>query len=158
MKKLCIENAKIILRNFSGKPTEYNPNGGHRTCGVLLPESYSAEMVDILREEGWNIRETKVRDEYQVPRYFIPVEFKYGFRPPKIVIMDEEDRNTMVEIGEDEIDSLDWMDIEYADVMLNPYEWSVRGTSGVKAYVSSMYVHRVVDELSQKYAASKDPF
>src|SRR5687768_9421033 len=56
-------------------------------------------------------------------------------------------------LGEDEVETLDWVDIETADVTLNPYEWAVNGKTGVKAYLQTLFVKIEEDYLQQKWTA-----
>ena len=52
---------------------------------------------------------------------------------------------------ENEIDILDWIDIEKVDLIIRPYSWSVNNSSGIKAYVKTMYITIYEDELMIKY-------
>jgi hypothetical protein len=54
-------------------------------------------------------------------------------------------------LDESSIPILDFAEIESVDLIVNPYVWEVSGKSGVKGYVSKMYVTIVEDEFEKKY-------
>ena len=68
--------------------------------------------------------------------------------PPKIIIIS---RRGQTPLSEDEINMLDWAEIETVDVSINPSSWEVNGAHGIKAYLKSIYVTIVEDELDEKY-------
>ena len=37
-----VENAVLMFRNFSGNPTNFNPQGGKRTFSLCLPKEWAA--------------------------------------------------------------------------------------------------------------------
>lgn len=76
------------------------------------------------------------------------VTVKFGNRPPKVVLVSSRGK-TMLD--EDSINSLDWADLETVDLIITPYNWSVRGNSGIAAYLKSLYAVIVEDELEKKY-------
>jgi phage gp29-like protein len=52
---------------------------------------------------------------------------------------------------------LDWADIAFSDMIINPSVWSqADGSSGVSAYLGSIYVHINQDALEQKYEIAPD--
>jgi hypothetical protein len=57
----------------------------------------------------------------------------------------------MTYLGESELEVLDWVDIETADVTLNPYDWVVSGKSGRKAYLQSLFIKIEEDYLQEKW-------
>ena len=140
---IVIENAKIGFRNFSGKEGRFNPEGRRNFC-VFLDE----ELGATLQEDGWNVRwlEPKDRDDRPVP--YLQVSVSYDNIPPKIIIVSSKGKTLL---NEETVNIVDWAEIENVDLIIRPYNWSVRGKSGVKAYVKSMYITLVEDEFESKY-------
>ena len=92
----------------------------------------------------------KSRDEDEIPQAYIQVAVSYKARPPKIGMVTS---NGLTYLSEDEVEMLDWVDIEVADVTLNPYEWAVNGKTGVKAYLQTLFIKIEEDYLQQKWTA-----
>jgi hypothetical protein len=59
-------------------------------------------------------------------------------------------------LHEDEVEILDWADIQMTDLIVRPYEWAVNGKTGIKAYLQSIFVTIQEDELELKYADIDD--
>jgi hypothetical protein len=59
-------------------------------------------------------------------------------------------------LDENSIETLDWAEIEKADLIVTPYAWTVGAKSGIKAYLKSLYVTVVEDELELKYARTEE--
>lgn len=141
---VTIENARIIFRNFAGKEGQYNREGD-RNFAVLL----DTDVANAMAEDGWNIKWLKPREEDEEQQAYVQVSVAYKGRPPRIVMVTSRGRTTL---GEDLVEVLDWVDIANVDLILNPYEWSVNGKTGVKAYLKSLFITILEDELEQKYA------
>lgn len=142
-RNITIEDAQIAFRNFAGREDAYN-RAGDRNFAILLPEDVARDMA----LKGWNVKHLKPRDEGDEPQAYIQVAVSYKARPPKICMVTS---RGLTYLGEDELEMLDWVDIETADVTLNPYEWVVRDKSGVKAYVQSLFMKIEEDYLQEKW-------
>lgn len=141
---IVCENARIGFKNFSGKEGQYNPAGKRNFCLFLDDE----KLVKKLMDDGWNIRFLKPRDEDEKPAAYLQVSVSYNNYPPKVVMITSRGKTS---IAEDEINMLDWAEIKNVDVIIRPYNWSVNGKSGVKAYLKAMYVTIEEDEFESKY-------
>ncbi len=145
-----IEDVRIIFRNFVGEETPYNREGA-RNFGIILPE----ELIPTLLDEGWNVKQLKPRDdEGDDPPYYLKVNLSYNGRPPRVVIVGHGGRQT--NLTEATVETLDWMDIVSADIIIRPYEWQTAIGSGVAAYVQTLYVTIQEDELELKYREAVD--
>lgn len=141
---LIVEDARIIFKNFAGKEGQYNREGDRNFC-LLLDDPLAKE----LERDGWNIKGLKSREEGEPDQPYMQVSISYRNRPPTIVMITSKGRTTLTE---DMIEVLDWADIALIDLIVNPYEWSVGGRSGIKGYVKSMYVTINEDYLALKYS------
>lgn len=143
MRNITIEDCRIAFRNFAGNEDKFNP-AGSRNFALLLDEKQAQEMAEL----GWNVKYLKPRDDEPVGQAFIKVSVSYKNRPPKIIMVTSRGKTYL---DEETINSLDWVDIEQADITLNPYEWDVNGMAGVKAYVQTLVVKPVEDYLEMKW-------
>lgn len=142
---VILEDVVIAFRNFEGKEDTYN-RAGDRNFAILLDEERAAQM----ERDGWNVKYLKAREEDDIPQAYIQVAVSYKSRPPKIGMVTSKG---LTYLGEDEVEMLDWVDIEVADVTLNPYEWAVNGKSGVKAYLQTLFIKIEEDYLQQKWTS-----
>lgn len=145
---VIMESVRIIFRNFAGKEGQYNREGD-RNFAVLLDE----KIAEAMAQDGWNVKMLKPRDddddEKAVPQAYLPVAVNFRGRPPRIVMITSHNRTTL---SEDQVETLDWVDIINVDLIVRPYEWTVNGKSGIKAYLQSMYITIEEDPLEAKYA------
>jgi hypothetical protein len=148
MKNVTLENAQLIFRNFSGREEKFNEEG-KRNFSILLSGKEAADLT----AAGWNVKHLKAKDEGDTPQPYLQVSVSYKNRPPKMVLITS---RGLTYLSEAEIDMFDWVEIETADVTLNPYEWDVSGKQGVKAYAVSVYIKIVEDYLELKWQAWAD--
>lgn len=145
---VLMEGVRIVFRNFAGREGQYNREGD-RNFGVLLDDAVATAMT----EDGWNVKYLKPRDdseEEETPQGWLPVSVGYGKgRPPRVVMITSRGRTNL---DEHTVEVLDWADITNVDLIVRPYEWSVQGKTGIKAYLQSIYVSIEEDELEKKYA------
>lgn len=146
---LKIENARIGLRNFSGKKSEYNRDGKRSFCVF-----FDHDTATSLSEDGWNIKWTK--EEYEDERSgYMQVAVAFENIPPKIVQISGS-RKTI--LSEDMVSNLDYAEFKNIDLIIRPYNWEVQGKTGVKAYLKTMYATLVDDDFGGKYSEDNMPF
>lgn len=148
--EVAIENARIIFKNFAGKESTYNRAGARNFCVILDDEEIVKQMMD----DGWNIKTLASRDEDEEPAHYIQVSVNFENRPPNVYLITKKNK---VLLNERTIDSLDNSDIAYADLIISPYFWEVRGETGVKAYLKTMYVTVNEDVFAHKYESNDIP-
>lgn len=140
---ITIEDARIIFRNFSGRAGRFN-NEGDRSFSLLLDEA----LANRLRDQGFNVKPLQNRDPDEPPRFHLPVKVSYKGRPPRVVLLSGPNR---VALDQSTIGSVDFAEIEHADLTITPYDWEVNGNRGRKAYLRSAYITTTYDELDAKY-------
>lgn len=145
-----IDNAHITFRNFAGAEGQYNPAGNRNFC-VFLSEDVGKQMD----ADGWNIKWIESRDEYEdaPPRPMVQVRVNFGNFPPNIVLVSD---GKMTRLTEENVNLLDFADLDQVDLILRGYEWEVSGKKGIKAYLKTGYFVLHVDELAKKYANALD--
>lgn len=143
---VTIEDARIIYKNFTGRPDAFNPDPGHNFAVVITDEAFAEK----LRLEGWNIKFREPKEEGDAPFWYIKVEASWKIRPPRITRLTE--AGGRMPLTEETISMLDEDDIIKADVIFRPYNYTVGATTGTKAYLQTMFVHIREDELEAKYA------
>lgn len=144
LEPVTVENARIIFRNFAGKEGPMNREGDRNFC-VVLP----ADVADPMANDGWNIRALEAREEGDESTLYLPVAVSYKNKPPRIVMLTSSGRTPL---DEDTVECLDYADIQMVDLVVNPYHWTVRDASGIKAYLKTMFVTILEDDLERKYA------
>lgn len=153
--KIKIEGARIIFKNFQGKGDEYNSQG-NRNFGVILDDLTATK----LEEDGWYVRRLRPREDdpeqYATPWLKVKVNYdRERNLVPIVVMITSRGKKTLTE---EQIGQLDWTSIEKADLIISPYNYPARNgrPAGVSAYLKSIYVIVVEDELELKYADIKD--
>lgn len=147
-----LEDAKLIFKNFAGKPGEFNAEG-NRNFGVLIPDN----LVDDLIADGWKVKFLRPReddpDQYAQP--WLPVKVKFGQIPPIAVLITSRGK---CRLTEETIDQLDWSIIKTCDVIIRPYNYpALHGRpAGVSAYLKAIYATIQEDEFAGKYAGIPD--
>lgn len=141
-----LEGVQIIYSNFSGRADDFNREG-NRNFNIILDRETGEKM----EKDGWAVRWQEPREEGDDPRALLNTIVKFGGRrPPKVVMVTGRGQTIL---DERTIALLDSAEITNVDVIIRPYNWSVGGKSGVKAYVKSLYVTIEEDPLEAKYGA-----
>ncbi len=152
---LVLYDAEIIFRNFAGAEGMYNAEGDRNFCVVLDPATAEAMLND-----GWNIKKRKDLDDGTPGDYYVQVSVKYRgrggkvLRPPVMALISSKGR---VNLTEHECEIIDWVDIKTADLIIRPNHWTMHKgtaneTSGIKAYLKSLFITIDESPLDLKYA------
>lgn len=146
---LRVENAVIIFKNFGGQATQFNPTGGKRTFSVCLPK----EWADILKEDGWNVRERQL-DEGEVI-YFTEIVVNENSKfPPRLYMKTEyngEKRLTL--LTPDQYFRLDQDMIMDIDLEIHPFEHGRGAVGAKKGYLKSLWASlQPVNDFGGKYS------
>lgn len=140
---ITINDARIIFRNFSGEEGKYNAKGNRNFCVILDPM-----LAPKLIEDGWSVRFLKPRDPEEAPQPYMQVKVSFGNIPPQMVLIAN---NSKKSLSEDEVNILDWAELERVDLIIRPYNWEVNGKHGVKAYLKTGYFKIADDPLAALY-------
>jgi hypothetical protein len=149
-----VEGAQFLYRtNFRGEPEQYNERGD-RVFNLKLPE----ELARQLMSDGWNVKMSKPRKDAKpeeieefVSEPYMEVKLGYKVHPPRVVMIgDKSGKRT--ELGEDTVSVLDEMEYANIDLVVRPREYDINGKQGIRAYLKTMYVTIVEDDLDLKYA------
>ena len=146
--KLTIENARLVFKNFSGKPSEYNKEGD-RNFAVVLDDDQAAQLA----ADGWSVKVREPREGFEDEGNFntLRVNVKFGpneVRNPKVYRISN---GKMVQLSEGSIGCIDFDDIESVDLTIRPYNWTKANRSGTSAYLEEMYVTVKYSPLQAKY-------
>lgn len=149
-KFITFEDCRIIYRNFSGKEGEFNRVGDRNFC-VLLSDEVAAQFA----EDGWNVKYLKPHEEGDAPQPYLQVKLKFNTerRPPRVVLVTS-GGNTPLDAST--VSLLDYAEITKVDLNIRPYNYDVRGNTGVSAYVRDIYVTIEEDELEKRYRNAPD--
>lgn len=143
-KSVMIRNAKLLFRNFSGEPRQYNSEGD-RNFSVLLEPELAKQMM----EEGWRVKQLKPRPDEEEGDYHLKVTVNYKTgRPPRVQVRTLDKK---VEWGVEEVGMLDSADIENADIMINGW-WSDMAGGGYGGFLKTAFITLRVDPLEEIYA------
>jgi len=173
---LNVEEAVMIYKNFTGKPTKVNPAGGKRTFSLVLNEDYAERLNDT----GWNIKVKEVRDhQLEDGETTMTVSFndymsnyKNTFDhaliytevvvnenseyPPKIYKVSEfNGEKSMALVPSDQWYRLDSEELMNVDMVIHPYVHgrSIANPDAKKGYLKTMYTMAVpVNDFGGKYA------
>lgn len=143
---VLFENAEVIFRNFAGKEGQYNKEGDRNFCIILPPD-----LAEQMAQDGWNIKVLKARGEDETPKPYLQVSVGFKIYPPRVVVVTSVGR---VDVSEEEMELLDWVDIKKVDLVIRPYHWGPIGPekkTGTKAYLKSLFITIDEDPLELEY-------
>lgn len=152
---LQIDDCRIIYRNFSGLPSQYNREGD-RNFAVIIPDQ---EMADALVADGWRVRVKPPRDEEDEPFIFMPVKVKFNNHGPMVYL---ETAGCVNRLDAESVGCLDDVGIRQVDLDIRPFDWVAgEGTPAEKrgraAYLQSIRVVQEIDRFAAQYAEGEGP-
>lgn len=148
LENLMVEDARIIFRNFAGEEKQYNP-AGERNFALVIDNRIAPAMM----EDGWNVKYLKAREEGEEPQAMLKVKVSYKRKPPTVVLVTMKgNQKVRTTLPEDMIEMLDYIDIAKVDLVVNPSWYDFNGRQGYSAYLKSIYVTMLQDDLELKYA------
>lgn len=136
---LELRNKRICMRNFKGverkdrKGRTVNPAGA-RNFHIIL----DLDEAQALANEGWNVKFWEPREDGDEPMATLPCHLTYNNYPPIVKLVNG---NNIVPLNESQVGLLDSLLIDFVKVSIHGSHWSVNGNEGIKAYVSTLYVH-----------------
>jgi len=148
-KTVLLEDVRIVYRNFAGKEGAYNREGD-RSFSVVLDDKSADQMT----ADNWNVKTKPPREEGEDPFHTLPVAVSFKGRAPRIVLISSISRKR-TELNEETCVMIDYSDILGVDLIIRPYDWSVNGNSGRKAYLKTIYVTINEDYLDLKYSSDR---
>ena len=152
---LIMEGARILpglFRNFSGKEDRFGkPSKGY--FNVAIDDD---KLAEDLSKDGWNVKILQSREEDQPPSHILKVyvNFKSGFKPPKVFMVMN---GKSIRLDEESVTELDFADIQKADLVINPSLYDVNGKMGISAYLETGYFVCSADPFADRYADEDGP-
>jgi hypothetical protein len=144
-----VENAILLFRNFSGKPTNFNPQGGKRTFSLCLPKDWA----DTLRADLWNVKERQLDDGEVIYHTEIVVNENSQYPPHLYLLSEFMGKKTLNLLLPEQYKKLDQDMIVSLDMEIHPFEHG-RGTPGSKkGYLKNLWATlQSVNDFGGKYA------
>lgn len=162
---LEIADARLIFKNFSGKPDIFS-GSETPTFGVLIPAEavvfderigkYFTRECDIIPEfaSGIIAHKLKPRHEDDDPAYWLKIKINMDRdNPPKIYVDRAGEKSRLTK---ETIKVLDYADIDKASMQLSVYNWSMAGSSGRSLYLKNLICFINENDFMSKYDISDD--
>ena len=148
---LQIDDARIIFRNFSGRPDKYNREGDRNFALIIPNQDIADALMNDTNEYGvsWKVKIKEPREEGDAPFMYLPVNVKFNDRGPKVVLISG---NNQTPLDEDTVSILDDINISCVDMDIRPYDGESTYGPFRSAYLQAMYVTQEIDRLGRKYS------
>ena len=137
---LEITDARIIFRNFEGRPDQFTREGD-RSFSLMIPDQEIADALMDDRNEfgvGWNVKIREAREEGDEPFRHMKVKVKFNARGPQVEVVDG---GNIRELDEESVKMLDEIDIDHVDLYVRPYDDEGRFGPFRSAYLQAMRVY-----------------
>ena len=111
-------------------------------------------VADALLALGWNVKIKPPRVEGDSSFIHMKVNVKFNDRGPNVYLITNGRENKLYE---DTIKRLDFVEREYIDMDIRPYDWTSPRGSGRSAYLQGMAVTQKVDRIAARFAEEEYP-
>ena len=159
--KINLENTQITFRNIAGAPTEFNKAGGVRTFAAILSEDAAGQLAGM----GFDVRRFVNKETGEAGEAYLKIKVNFkndedgNFAGPYIYLVTQNAEGKNIKktlLTPTTAGIVDRADIKYVDLTITPYAWTVRGESGISAYLVKMFVIIQEDPLEARYAMIND--
>ena len=153
---LQIDDARIIWRNFSGRPTQFTREGDRDFTLVIPNQEICDALLNDVNKYGvpWNVKIKEPRDADDQPFMTLKVKVKFTDFGPRVYL---KSGNKTVQLDEDSIGCLDSIDISSVDLDIRPYDDIASGKPFRAAYLQSIHVTQEVDRFAERFAGEEYP-
>ena len=147
-----VDNAIIISKNFSGNE-KFDKDGqivnakGERNFRIALND----EAGQFLSNLGLNVKVTPPRDGDGEPLIALQIKVSYKFNDSRRPVIKKYTKKKFDIMDESNVHEIDNNYIEDADLVFRPNPWSVRGASGVSAYLRKLNFMIAEDDFDAKW-------
>lgn len=142
--KIFFQEATLIFKNFSGRPSKYNREGDMNFAVV-----FDDNAADLISSNGWNVR-TRT-PEGRDPYHYLSVKLDFNYRIPPIIYVIS--RGVMRQLPAEGVGMLDYADIANVDFRIRANFWERGDERGKTAYLEKMIVTLVDDDMESKYSS-----
>ena len=113
-----------------------------------------------LMDQALNIKPMKNYDDDGADQlYHLPVAVSYRIRPPRIYMVTGDGQRMPLRktlMPEDSLEMMDNLEFSAVHLVVAISNYTVRGSSGKKAYLQSLFGHVAMDPLEEEYATVED--
>lgn len=152
------EDVKVMWKNFSGAPDDFNPAGGKRSFTLVLESSKEgeAEIAQQLIDHGYNVKKRIGTDEDGNPSPWWTLNIGVGWNKetgngPTVILCRPGERP--VKLNDLTVGMLDKCKIGSIDISVYKYEWHRGADSGFKACCGGFKCEEIFDSKIDKYFA-----
>ena len=116
-------------------------------------EKIVSDVEEALKKEGWSVKIKPARNVDEEPFITLPIKVLFNEMGPNVFL---NSGGKITKLDEHSIHRLDRISIASVSMDVRPYDWTVNGKTGRKAYLSSMEVEQNIDRFSMKYEGVDD--
>lgn len=147
-----VDNAIIISKNFSGaerfdKDGQVVNSKGERNFRIALND----EAGQFLSNLGLNVRATPPKDGEGEPLIALQIKVSYKFNDSRRPIIKKYTKKKFEIMDENNVSEIDSTYIEDADLVFRPNPWTVRGNSGITAWLRKLNYKIAEDDFDAKW-------